>query len=936
MKTKFSRILLAFLVLGLATLLNSRAPRATVVPVDLRCEYRQDPVGIDEKAPRLSWRLLSTSAGTCCQRQTAYRLLVSSSQEKLANDQGDLWDSGLVSSSQSQLVVYQGSPLTSGLECFWKIRVKDERGGLSQWSKSARWTMGLLSPSDWTARWIGSDNVFVPQKGSPPSDNTVPDPWFRKAISLPAKPLRATIYVASVGYHELYVNGAKIGDGILTPAATDHTKRARYVTYEIADHLRPGRNILGLWLGVSWSIFPPYETDDKPRTPLVIAQANVRFGDGRSMRIVTDESWRTHPSPNRLLGTWYFGNFGGELYDANLEVPGWSSPRYDDAGWQPATVYRPKLVLSAQQVELNRPVKEIRPVAVEHRPDSTYRVDMGVNFAGWTEILVRGRPGERIDFEFSEREDRTMTFRNRSAYVIGPKGHGTFRNRFNYSSARWITIKGLAQRPDLADIRGWMVRTNFERAGSFESSSPRLNWIYDTTLWTFENLSLGGYVVDCPQRERLGYGGDAHASTETGLFNYGLGALYTKWSEDWRDVQGRDSLWDLGKKEGPGTGERLHRGVMPHTAPTYSGGGGPAWGGYCVTLPWLLYQHYGDRRILEKNFRTIHRWLGFLESKTQGDLLTRFGGQWDFLGDWLWPGAKGVNNETSETLFFNNCYWIYSLRTAARIAEILGHVEDAQRWRKRAASVRAAAHARFFNSDDHSYVNGSMAYLAIALLVELPPPELRPGVMRRLEHEILVVRKSHIDAGITGGAFLFKMLREVGRNDLLLAMVNQEGYPGWSFMRSCGATTFWEAWEENRPGHSLLHSSYLYPGAWFIDGLAGIQRDPERSGFQSFVIRPPRLEEPTLTWVKAAIDSQYGRIESHWRKDKQSFHLEIAVPPNTTATVYIPASSRSAVGEDWRGHARAGSVRWIRDQDGYAVFEVQPGRYRFRADRGAE
>ena len=310
------------------------------------------------------------------------------------------------------------------------------------------------------------------------------------------------------------------------------TNALGYVTYEIEDQLQEGKNVIALWLGVSWSIFPPYKTPDKPQTPIVLAQADLRLPDGQTRRIVTDETWRTHPSPNTLLGVWDFMHFGGERYDANKEVQGWAEASFDDSGWKQATVYAPNLILSADTVEPNRQIKEVRAVAVEEPKPGVYRIDLGVNVNGWFEADVRGRPGDRIEFKFSERAENDMTHRLHSQYIIGPAGKGTFKNRFNYFTGRWVTIEGLKYKLALNDIRAQLVRTDYARAADFECSNDLLNKIYRTTLWTFEDLSLGGYVVDCPQRERMGYGGDGHATTECGLNNYSLGAFYTKWTED--------------------------------------------------------------------------------------------------------------------------------------------------------------------------------------------------------------------------------------------------------------------------------------------------------------------------------------------------------------------------------------------------------------------
>jgi alpha-L-rhamnosidase len=903
----------------------AQAERSSVTVTDLRCEYLTNPLGIDVRQPRLSWKLASAEPDGRGQMQTAYQVLVASEQALLGNDTGDLWDSGMVASDQSTLISYAGKPLASGTPCYWKVRVRDEKGATSPWSAPARCTMGLLDPSDWSARWIGTKSLFNRGQGGPSRDNTVSDPWLRKTFDLDAGPERAVIYVASVGYHELCVNGERIGDAVLAPAVTNHRKRARYGAYEITEQLRPGRNVITLWLGVSWSIFPPYKTDDKPQTPIVLAQADIAMPGGQTLRIVTDDTWRTHPSPNTLLGVWDFMHFGGERYDANKAIPGWNEPDFDDSQWEAATVYSPNLVLSAQMIEPNRRIKEIRPIAVEEVKPGIYRVDLGVNVTGWLQADVHGKPGDRIEFKFSERPSADMTHQLHSQYVIGPAGKGTFRNRFNYFTGRWVTIEGLSYKPAAQDIRVWLVRTDYARAADFKCSNDLLNRIYDTTLWTFEDLSLGGYVVDCPHRERMGYGGDAHATIGCGLNNYSLGAFYTKWSQDWRDVQGGSAAW--GTADNAAVKDTIESGNLPYTAPTYWGGGGPAWSGFCVTLPWEVYQRYGDRRILEDNWPTIQRWLAFLETKAKDKLLQRWGGQWDFLGDWLWPGAKGVNGDTRETLFFNNCYWIFNLQTAADIAETIGNKADAQKYRSRADEIRRAVHREFFVPADNSYVNGFQAYLAIALLVNVPPQDLRPAVEKRLEEEILIRRKGHIHAGITGGAFLYKTLLALDRQDLLFAMANKDTYPGWGDMLRSGATTMYESWDMD---NSLCHSSYLYIGAWFIEGLAGIKVDPRMPGLQHFILKPGIVDDPSLTWVKAHYDSLYGRIESNWRiDDNGTLTLNVTIPPNTTATLCLPTADEKTVAESDRPLAEAEGVKRLDARPGQVVLEVQPGVYTF-------
>ncbi|WP_436415378.1 family 78 glycoside hydrolase catalytic domain [Petrimonas sp.] len=909
-------------VLSIVSLYSQK--QSSISPTDLTTEYLTSPTGLDIQQPRFSWKLTTTNKNAFGQKQTAYRILVSSSKR----DKGDVWDSGWIQSDDIQLIEYKGKNLQSDNNYFWKVQVKDENGNESKFSEAATFSTGLFNESEWTAKWIGSSEVYE----FTPEGNKISDPWLRKSFDLKQKPTKATIFVASVGYHEVYVNGQKIGDHVLAPAVTDHTQRARYIAYDIAPALKRDKNVIALWLGTSWAIYAPYATPDKPRTPIVIAQADIYGKNNQKLaRIVTDESWKTHPSPNKLIGNWGFGlpgGYGGEIWDADKEIDGWNLPAFNDQAWKNATVYTPALKLSAQRVETNALFEEIRPIAIEKRPDGSYRADMGVNFAGWTQINIKGNPGDTIRFLFSEREQDEMTFSLNSAYVLGKSGKGTFENRFNYSSGRWITIKGLKSAPKKEDIKGWMVRTDFADATSFECSDPLQNWIYNTVNWTFENLSLGGYIVDCPQRERFGYGGDAHATSETGMLNYQLGAFYNKWLEDWRDVQGTEPM--VGNMNDPnwaykqeGSGRKLGGGILPQTAPTYHGGGGPAWGGIVVTLPWFMYQYEGDVRVLEDNFEMIKGWLAFLDTHVENNLLKRYGGRWDFLGDWLWPGAtaQGMNNYSDENLFFNNCYWIYNLKTGAKVAETIGKTDEARKWKSQAEKSGKALHDKYFHADDNNYSDKTMRSLSAALYGDIMPTELRPLVMKRLEKEILVNQKGHIDVGITGGAMLFKVLREEGRDDLIYSMTSQTTYPSWGLMRDSGATTIWEMWEKDLPGHSLLHSSYLYPGAWYIDGVAGIRRRDDSPGFRKFDIRVPNL--PEISWARADFNSPAGMIQSHWKKENEKTTLSVTVPPNCTATIYFPDASGRKVSEN------SGFAKEIGKKDGYVLFEIPSGKYIF-------
>jgi alpha-L-rhamnosidase len=869
---------------------------------DLRCEYRIDPLGIDVVEPRLSWRIQSSDAAARGLRQSAYQVLVASSAADLKADRGDLWDSRRVGSDQSTLVLYRGKPLTSRTQCHWKVRVWDADGRASAWSEPGKWSMGLLEPSDWKSQWIG----VVAKAGQ-----TKTDPWFRKTFSLPDRPVRATAYVASIGYHELYINGKKVDDRVLAPSISDLTRRVRYVTYDVTDFLQPGANAVVLWCAPGWADFDDFKVKDKP---LVTAQIEVLQSNGQSTMLVTDSTWKTRPSPLSPIGGWGLNDYGGERYDAGLETPGWNTVQLDDSAWAPVAIFKPDVQLSAEMIEPNRRLETLKPLEIKPQGPGVFRVDMGRNFAGWFEIRMKGRPGQKVTLEFSERPELAKCFEQVSEYVFGKSGEGVFSHRFNHASFRWVTLSGLDAAPRDDDVRGYLVSIDSPRIARFECSSEYLNRLYETTLWTYRSISAEGYIVDCPHRERLGYGDAGQQAMETALTSFATGAFFTKWLGDWRDVQ-------------------LPDGDVIDTAPNRVRCGGPAWGGICVSLPWQMYLRCGDRRVLEQCYPMMRRWIAFLDTKTKDHLLQKWGGRWDFLGDWVPPGkGQGPEARVDErsTAFFNDCYYLGNVTTIATIADLLGKPEEAAEYRKQAAAIAQAAHREFFHPEKNTYANGDQTYEAFPLLVGLTPASLQPAVMNSLEREIVVNKKGHLDTGILGTYFMIKLLVERNRNDLLFQMVNQRTYPGWGYMLENGATTIWEQWDGK---NSLVHGSFISIGSWFIEGIAGIRPDPAQPGYKHFVVRPGIVGD--LTWARGECESPYGKIVSEWRVSKDGLTMAVDVPVNSTATVFVPANDPSKVTESGRPAGQSPGVRLAKQADKMAVYEIGSGRYTFSVAKSA-
>lgn len=902
--TAISVLLLFCLTAGALHVLASQVQVA-----DLRCEHLANPLGIDAIQPRLSWKM-EDSAAERGQRQKAFQVLVASSSELLAKNRGDLWDSGKVASDQSVLVAYAGAALDSRQACWWKVRVWDKDGAKSDWSAPASWTLGLLHSNDWQAQWIST------AKGTGTNKS---EPWFRKTFTLPKAPVRAVAYVASIGYHELYVNGRKVSDAVLTPSVVNYRKRVRYLTYDVTPLLHKGANSIGLWLGSGWSTLDTYHLKDGA---MVLAQLEAELPGGGSQRLVTDATWKTHDSPIRVVGSSNPGRYGGEIYNATLDQPDWCQPRFDDTGWEPVKVFPPQpQTLSAEMIEPNRLLDVLKPVAITHPTNGAVRIDLGRSFTGWLDLPLRGTNGQKITLEYSERENEDCSFNQRDVYICAGREGECFQNHFNYRAFRWVTVRGLDELPATNEITGRLARTAYRVAGSFDCSDPLLNQIYQACQWTFQSLSINGYTVDCPHREKLGYGGDAHATCETGLTQFDLGAFYTKWLMDWRDCQEPS-------------------GEMPQNAPQCMGGGGPGWGGICVVLPWELYLRQGDKGILEASYPSIQKWLTFLDSKSSGNLLHPFIAfdsgttDWSFLGDWVAPGrgqGPGERVDDNTVLFFNNCYWLLNLDLAAQIADVLGKGDDAARYRARQTEVSRTVQAQFFNPTNNSYANGEQPYLVFPLITGVTPSELRPRVEKQLVYTILETDKGHINSGLHGCWLLLDYLTANDRNDLVYTMVSQTNYPGWGYMMAQGATTIWEEWNGN---NSRLHSTLLAVGNWFSEGIAGLRPDPAQPGYKRFLVQPAPVGG--LTWARASFESPYGLIRSEWRIENGIFKLDLQVPPNSRAVVALPTRAAAWVREQGRLATKSSGVHFLRQENARAIFECAAGHYDFTVDYTAE
>jgi len=909
MKKFFSIIILLSCLIagGYAGLFQS-----DVVVTDLRCEYLSDPVGIDVTGPRLSWKLQSDEAG---QKQVAYQVLIASSKGMLDTNKADLLDTGKVKTDNTVNIQYQGQKLLSGQKCFWKVRVWDKDNRASKWSEIGEWSMGLLNAVDWKGQWIsytpeGAD--FAKKKWEPYKN--VPLPWMRKEFALEDNCEQAFIHVASFGYHELYINGEKVTVDPLAPAFTQYDKRVLYNTYDVTRHLKKGKNVVGLWLGYGW--FRKGVIGVFHKTPIVKAQLNAALQNNENFSLSTDKSWKWHKSSTTLAEI-HFGAKGrssAESQDGRLINTDWSKPVTTLTDWKSVDIVDvpENIKVSAQMCDTNKIFSSIKPISIEKKEQGKYWIDMGKSFTGFIQARFRGKVGDKIKIRYLEQElghkdKRFNDYGYWDQYIIGSDKTETFRNRFDFRACRYIEITGLDYQPSLNDITGLFVRTNYESASEFECSNKLLNDIFNTTKYTYECLTMGGVIVDCPHRERLGYGGDGQSSMVTGIMNFDVSAFYTKWLMNWRDSQHADT------------------GDVPHTCPPTFDGGGPGWSGICLTLPWEMYLRYGDKQILEKSYPSFTKWLGYVDSKRKNDILEFYPGlaqsdEWGFLGDWvapdqIWPVGNPTQLERNR--FFNNCYMLYCVSRANQIAEILGRDQDAKKYADQVEVLKKALHEELYDKEAQTYIFNDQVYLTMPLYTGMVPEGMEERIFKRFEETIIVKHKGHLNAGMLGMFFMLRLLNEQDRNDLAYEMISKDTYPSYGYMLKGGSTTITENWGM---GASQIHNCYLAVGSWFIEGLGGINPDEKNPGYKHFIINTPVIDE--LKWARTSFDSIQGQIITDWKIEEGKWSLNLAVPPNTTATVYVPGSNISVEPK----------AKMLEKQNEKTLFLVEPGQYTFAAD----
>ena len=900
-------------------------------PAVLRCEKAQNPLGVDNATPRLSWQIQSARRGA---RQTAYRIVAASSEDKLRAGNYDLWDSGRVPTAETLHRRYAGRALRAFETVFWRVQAWDEAEKVSGWSETAHWTMGALTPDDWQgARWISVPALLTgPEKRTPPRGPLAQYETLclRREFVVRQSPLRrALMLVSGLGQYEVTLNGAKVGSDLLTPGWTDTKKTILYDTYEVSDLLKTGPNAIGILLGngfynVHGGRYTKFENDFAPLQAICLLL--LEYEDSTTETIGTDEAWRAHSGPITFSSV-----FGGEEDDARRELPGWNCSGFDAAAWQKTVTVEsgPGGVLrgASQGVPPVRTHEVLRPVSIRPIRPGVAVYDLGQNASLMPRVLVKGPAGSVVRITPAElvtaegKIDRRSCGGGEAYWSRTLHGRGTelYFPRFFYHGARYLEVEclpadgGGQERPVVEALEGVVVHTDAAPVGECSCSSDLFNRVHRLIRWA-QRSNLMHLLTDCPHRERLGWLEQYHLNGPSLRYEFDLARLYEKCFTDMADAQ-------------------QPNGLVPDIAPEYvvfQNGfrDSPEWGSALILSAWQQYEWTGDDEPLRRHYTALCRYVDYLAGKAQGDLLSHGLGDWYDIG----PKPPGYAQLTPKTLTATAHYFM-DVVVLARVARLLGYMDQATAFETQASAIKTAFNKALLSSGAEGYATGSQCANALPLAAGLVPEGDRERVVAALVHEV-ESRGFTLTTGDIGHRYLLRALAEARRSDVIYRLHHQAEKPGYGYQLTQGCTSLAEAWDAG-PTSSQNHFMLGHLMEWFYHDLAGIGPDPDAPGFRKVRICPQPVAG--VTWVRARHETPCGPVAVEWHTGEKEWTLTLTIPANTTATVWIPAALPESVTESGKKAAQSVGVRYQRQENGCAVYEIASGTYHFtRTSEGSK
>ncbi len=871
----------------------------------LQTENLTNPIGLGVQQPRFTWRLESDKRNVA---QTAYEIIVSESK-------GPLWKSGKVSSNQSVQIAYAGAALQSGKKYTWQVRVWDNNGKPSSWSESAFFQTALLGVSDWKAKWI--------EAGFEEDATNRPAILFRNKFSVAKKITTAILYITAHGMYEVQLNGKKVGDAYLTPGWTSYNKRLQYQVYNVTDMIANGSNAIGAMVGNGWYRGYLAWEDNKNiyGTKLgLLAQLNITYSDGTTQSINTDENWKSSTGAIKSVEIYH-----GEMYDAREEKNGWSNTGYDDAAWKGVTL--PTVALNNLVTTENEPVKKheiFKAIKLITTPSGEKVLDFGQNLVGWVIVKATGKAGDKIILKHAEVLDKKGNFytenlraaKATATYILKGGATETFEPHFTFYGFRYLKIDNYPGEINLDNFTAVALYSDMSPTGTFTSSNAMINQLQHNIQWGQRGNFLD-VPTDCPQRdERLGWTGDAQAFSRTATFNFGVNNFFSKWMKDVAADQGAD-------------------GKVPHVIPNVLGagsGGATGWADVATIIPWNIYLAYGDKKILENQYASMKAWVKYMTDSSRNDL-------WNHgfhFGDWLFYRPSDDNDgraAVTDKYLIAQCFYAHSVQLMINTAKVLNNAADEGMYAALLKKVKDAFLKEYLTPNGR-LVSGTQTAYVLALNFDMLPENLRAQAAARLAENVKSY-DNHLTTGFLGTPYLCDVLTRFGYTDIAFKLLLQEDYPSWLYPVKRGATTIWERWDGQKPDstfqtpgmNSFNHYAYGAIGDWMYRKMAGLDTYEDGVGYKHIKIQPHI--GGGFTNAAVSLKTYYGTVSSGWKMENDKLLMDIEIPANTTATVYVPAATAGAITESGKAVSTLSDVKVSGAEDGYVVLQLGSGKYHF-------
>ena len=867
--------------------------------VNLKTNHAFNPVGVDGIAC-FSWMLESETPNTF---QTAYRLMVQDSEGK------QVWDTGICKSDRTSYIEYAGEPLVGRMRYIWRVTVWDNYGNSS--AESAFFEMALLRTEDWQAKWVRTPRPSPGRKKG--FGNQPPATMFRKGFTLKATPVRARLYATCLGVYRLTINGVRPDYREFAPEHTSYRKYVCYQTYDVTALLKEEKNVIGMYVGDGWYCCPQTQPPIDGLKPdhTILFQLEVTYPDGTEDVVVSDTDVKTSEGAVR-----HSDLFDGEKYDATLEEP-WDTPVFDDSSWRNAVVYKQDFdVLHAQIGEPVRPVVVLPAKRVYASCKGETIVDFGQVIAGRTRVRIDVPYGTEVTLEHFETTDKDGSYYNNVISAMGTTeqkdvyisngNSAVYEPMFTYHGFRYIRVTGMPD-PKPEDFLAVALSSDMQNVGDFSCSDERLNRLYENVRWS-QRSNMISIPTDCPTREKAGWTGDILVYAKASMLNEDTTPFLTRWLENLACDQ-------------------RENGSVPYTVPDTSiyhysgikmgeetGCGGPVtssgWGDAAVSVPYTMYEMTGNDIVLRKQYNSMKAWCDYIISRakirrpgsTLPDEIETYLWNTGFqFGEWLIPSTESASQQdvfevmAKSSIYTAPIFGWYSCNLMAQIAEKLGQTSDAAYYRDISAKMKNAIQEGLIDKNGNMPAERMGAYV-LAIVFDLVPQQHKKHFADKLV-ELIHENGDRLDTGFLTTPYLLDALCLAGRLDMAYTLLFQEKSPSWMSQVNAGATSIWESWEMYQPDGTPKNASFNHYAFgcvvdWMFRYIGGI--DQKGVGYRHLIFHPQ--PEGRLTWAKRSYITEHGLALCNWRREDETFILEIRVPCNTSATVIMPDATTKHVG----------------------------------------